>query len=350
MSVILRERKLAKGGFSLWLDYYVEGVRTSETLRGKNGRPLKLTGNKKRDYEIKALAEAIREEREKQLFNGVSINTIKKTSNLKEILSLYYERFSNYKTYYTNKTILNLFVRFIGENISIKDITKQHADSFIESQKKRNLSNNTLNLYITYMNTFFKWCLEKEYISMNPMNQIKKFKKVSTKREYLTFEEIERFSKIDKNLNTKSAFLFSCYTGLRLNDIRELKWSNIRGNEIYKKISKTGKHETLPINKTAQKILDSKNKDSVFVFELPKENKTIEYQIKAICELAGINKHITYHCSRHTFATILLTNGVDIYTVSKLLGHSSVSMTEVYSNLINQNKVNAINSIPNLEY
>ena len=349
MSVILRKRKLAKGGFSLWLDYYKEGLRTNETLKAKNGKPLKLTGNKKFDYEVLALAESIREEREKQISNGVSIKVIKRNNNLKEIIYLYLEKFNNSNTLSSAKYLFDVFIEFVGVGANIRNISKEQANDFIEYIQQRKVKNTTINHYITYFNTFFNWCIEKEYISNNPFNHIKKFKKQSTKREYLTIEEIREFSKVDKYHNTKNAFIFSCFTGLRMIDVKNLQWKDIRGNVIYKKIQKTGNYETIPINETAMKILNDRNKDNDFIFDLPKQRRTIEYQLKAICNIAGIEKHITYHCSRHTFATILLSNGVDIYTTSKLLGHSSVSMTEIYSNLINANKVKAINSIPNLE-
>lgn len=349
MSVILRKRKLATGGFSLWLDYYKEGVRTNETLKNKNGKSLKLTGNKKSDYQVLALAEAIREERERQVLNGVSINVVKRTNNIKEILYLYLEKFNNSNTYQSAKYVFDFFIEFVGAGANIRNISKQQANEFIEEISKRKIKNTSINQYITYFKTFFNWCIEKEYISISPFKHIKKLKNESTKREYLTIEEIRAFSKVDKFHNTKNAFLFSCFTGLRLNDVINLKWNNIRGKEIYKKIEKTGKYETIPINETAMKILNDCSKENDFIFKLPKQRRTIKYHLKAICKNAGIDKHITYHCSRHTFATILLSNGVDIYTTSKLLGHSSVSMTEIYSNLINENKVKAINSIPNLE-
>lgn len=349
MGIILRKRKLANGGFSLWLDYYLNGVRTNETLKAKNGKPLKLIGNKKLDYEVLALAEAIKEEREKQVLNGVSINVIKRNNNLKEILYLYLEKFNNSNTYSTAKYMFDLFIEFVGASANIRNISKQQANDFIEEISKRKIKNTSINHYITYFKTFFNWCIEKEYISINPFNHIKKLKKESTKREYLTIEEIREFSKVDKFHNTKTAFLFSCFTGLRMIDVKNLQWIDIRGKAIYKKIEKTGKYETIPIIENAMNILNERDKENDFIFELPKQRRTIEYQLKAICNNAGIEKHITYHCSRHTFATILLSNGVDIYTTSKLLGHSSVSMTEIYSNLINENKVKAINSIPNLE-
>lgn len=350
MSVILRKRKLSKGGFSLWLDYYKNGKRTNETLYSVDGKStLKLTGNKKKDYEVLALAESIREQREKQINDGVSIGVIKRNNNVEQVLNLYLEKYVNSNSYANAKYNFQVFLNFVGAGASIKSVDKLLIDNFFIHLKDREIKNVTINQYISYLFTFFNWCIEKEYISKNPTTHIKKLKKESTKREYLTFNEIDLFSKVDKFNHTKVAFIFSCFTGLRMIDVKNLQWNDIRGNSIYLKIKKTGKYETIPLNATANKILNDIDKENDYIFNLPKQRRTIEYQLKAICELAGITKHITYHCSRHTFATILLSSGVDIYTVSKLLGHSSVSMTEIYSNLINENKVNAINSIPNLE-
>ena len=349
MSVILRKRKLSKGGFSLWIDFYIDGERTNETLKNTDGKPLKLTGNKKLDYEVLALAEAIREQREKQIEQGITLNTIKRNNNVVEVLNSYLEKYENSGSYSNAKYNYNVFLNFVGNDVTIQSIDKSKIDKFLIHLKERNIKNVTINQYVSYLFTFFNWCIEKEYISKNPTAHIKKLKKESTKREYLTFEEIDLFSKVDKFNHTKTAFIFSCFTGLRMIDVKNLRWNDIRGNSIYLKIKKTGKYETIPLNATANKILNDIDKENDYIFNLPKQRRTIEYQLKAIYELAGITKHITYHCSRHTFATILLTSGVDIFTVSKLLGHSSVSMTEIYSNLINENKVTAINSIPNLE-
>ena len=104
----------------------------------------------------------------------------------------------------------------------------------------------------------------------------------------------------------------------------------------------------MPLHKNALNIINQQRKDGRTygkIFLLSANNNT-QSHIKKWVENAGINKHITWHCARHTFATLNLTYGTDIYTVSKLLGHRDIRTTQVYAKLIDKKKVEAINKLP----
>ena len=148
----------------------------------------------------------------------------------------------------------------------------------------------------------------------------------------------------------KNAYLFSCFCGLRISDIMLLKWKNIikdRGAYTLEIVMKKTKDPIyLPLSDQALKWLPSQSgktaEDKVFYIPL------FNYVNPALAEWAkkaGLNKHMTFHTARHTFATMMLTLGADLYTVSKLLGHSDVKITQVYAKIVNQKKNDAVNLV-----
>ena len=145
-------------------------------------------------------------------------------------------------------------------------------------------------------------------------------------------------------------FLFGCFTGLRLSDIRGLEWGNIskRDGSLFLsiKMQKTREPLIMKLNKQAIKWMPEKQKDSG-VFALPGNNVTVNRILKIWAKNAGIKKDICFHMSRHTFATMELTLGADLYVVSKLLGHTNVGTTQIYADIINKRRDEAVELIDN---
>jgi len=166
----------------------------------------------------------------------------------------------------------------------------------------------------------------------------------------LTIQEVRKLNRnVCGNKDVKDAFIFSCFTGLRYSDVLNLKWSNIKKDKIEFIQKKTGGVEYLPIAEEAKKILKkkAKSKSNESVFHLPKKPVIWEH-IQNWKKAAEIDKKVSFHTARHTFATLSLTMGTDLYTVSKLLGHKSISTTQVYAKIIDKKKVQAINKLPSL--
>ena len=148
----------------------------------------------------------------------------------------------------------------------------------------------------------------------------------------------------------KRAALFSALTGLRFSDIKNLVWGEIHhsvenGYSIQFTQQKTKGVEVLPISEQAYSLMGERKEPSDKVFEgltySAYENKHLYQWIGA----AGITKDITFHCFRHTFATLQLSHGTDIYTVSKMLGHRELKTTQIYAKIIDQTKREAANKI-----
>lgn len=144
------------------------------------------------------------------------------------------------------------------------------------------------------------------------------------------------------------AYLFACFSGLRISDIRALRWKNIivEDGQFFAMLfmQKTGKELKIPLPDKAMEIISIRGNDEDKVFFLP-SNPTVEDNLKKWAEAAGINKHLTFHTARHTYATLLLTLGADLYTVSKMLGHTNVATTQIYAKVVDKKKVDAVNLV-----
>jgi len=170
-----------------------------------------------------------------------------------------------------------------------------------------------------------------------------------SKMEYLTIDELKSIAKTDcRNDNLKRAFLFCCLTGLRYSDVKKIKWNDlITGSNGYTELQfkqqKTKGIMYLQISNEALKWIPDRDctKGDDYIFALPKNdqtNKVLGRWVKA----AGVKKKITFHCSRHTAATLSLTLGNSLEVTSKLMGHSKISTTQVYGKIVNEARRTAV--------
>ena len=165
----------------------------------------------------------------------------------------------------------------------------------------------------------------------------------------MTAEELKALAAAKcPNEQVKAAFLFSCFCGLRLSDIEGLTWDAIRQDgdtwRLETRMQKTRQIIYLPLSIAARRYLPEraeKGPESL-VFDLPKR-VTTQCDIRTWVKRAGIEKNISFHCARHTFATLALTQGADLYSISKLLGHTNVTTTQIYATIIDQRKQDAAN-------
>jgi site-specific recombinase XerD len=161
-------------------------------------------------------------------------------------------------------------------------------------------------------------------------------------------EEIIRLAETDcGNPITKRAFLFCLNTGLRFNDVSDLRYEHIVDNQIRKKQNKTGKMVTIDLNPTAVKLIGPIGKPEDFIFILPSFTACLS-TIRNWAARAGINKKITWHSARHSFGTILTMNNTHIVTVKNLMGHSKLEHTQKYTHVIDQLRAQAVNTLPDL--
>ena len=181
--------------------------------------------------------------------------------------------------------------------------------------------------------------------------KVKPIKEAETRREPLTIEELNSLIKTHcNNPLLKRAALFSALTGLRWSDIEKLKWGEVefvkgRGYFLNFDQEKTEGVEVHPISEQAFQILGERGGQGDRVFEGLKYSAFQNKQLYQWIGAAGITKDITFHNFRHTYATLQLANGTDIYTVSKLLGHKSIKTTQIYTKVVDETKRKAANRI-----
>ncbi|MAP35412.1 MAG: recombinase [Halomonas sp.] len=369
MKVTLRQRRKGKR-ISLYLDYYENGNRKYEYLKlyltpepdkGSLTKAQKLENKK-----ILQLAESIRAKRHLEIQNNIYgfENKEKKQGNFFVYLEQWIERRSESKGNLAvwNSTLKHLKA-YYPSGISFERIDEEWVEGFKEyldkkalSRSKRELSQNTKSAYFKKLLAVLRQAVKEKVIQYNPAIYVENFKEEDTHMEFLTLEEVRKlFSTDSKHPQLKNAFLFSCLTGLRWSDITKLQWSEIQysesyGNFIRFKQKKTKGAETLPISEQAFEMLGEKGEPTQKVFENINNVQRNYDLLKDWVGDAEIKKNITFHCARHSFATLQLTLGTDIYTVSKMLGHKNLKTTQIYAKVIDDKKKQAayrINLNPN---
>lgn len=326
----LRQKKERNGKISLFLDKYDNGKRTYEYLR------MYLTGNKKEDEITLAVAERICEERNKSIEVEFDCNNEIGRMTIHNFIDLYFVRY---------KAIKNI----IPPTDKVSQLNKDYERIFTDKVRNGNYADSTKVTYIREFRAVKNRAIDLDGVPMFKSPKLK-IKYAPKERVYLTMDELKRLGNIeikDRHLDgNRRAFCFSCLTGLRVSDIRNLCWDNISEQDGYKRITftqkKTKSTEYLDISNSAYRFLGNRGTGKIFDVKL--WNK----QLTRIMPLADIDKHITYHCARHTFAIMMLGLGVDIYTLSKLLGHSDIAVTQVYARILDQNKRSAVDLIPEI--
>ncbi|HRB00589.1 MAG TPA: site-specific integrase [Ignavibacteria bacterium] len=374
MKVKLNQRKLKDGKLSLYLEYYlgyskdkagkIRHNRKKENLELYLLESPKNTKEKQSNKDIQMLAEKILTKRQAEINAGKHgfSDDSKSKINLVEYYSKLTENRKQSKGNYGNwDASLKHLIKFCDpDTTTFKEVdevfVKRFKDFLLKEPLVRETDTLSINSAHSYFNKF-KACLNQAFqdkiINENPATRIKGIKPETTEREYLTFDEIQKIAKIECRYDVlKRAFLFSCITGLRWSDINKLKWSEVQdfnsGYRITFTQKKTKGLEYLDISQQARDILGEEGLPEERVFKGLKYSSYVNLELQKWCMKAGITKNITFHCARHTFATLQLTLGTDIFTVSKLLGHKDLKTTQVYSNIIDQKKIDAINKIPEI--
>ena len=205
------------------------------------------------------------------------------------------------------------------------------------------ISQNTAATYFSIFKAALKQAFVDGYLESDLSDKIKDIQEKESRREYLTLEELNKLVATPCERGVfKRAALFSALTGLRHIDIQNLKWSEIsmEGNQarLHFTQQKTKGFEYTPISEQALQLCGESGKPEQFVFEDLPDPSWISRPLKQWIEDAGIKKNITFHCLRHTFATLQLSSGTNIYTVSKMLGHTDVKTTQIYAKVVDEKK------------
>ncbi len=372
--VKLRQKPISGNRQSLYLDFYpaiIHPETGEQTRREFLGLYItdraKTPIDKQHNKETLQLAEQIKQKRENhinkpEIYTGYEKEQLKIKEQGEQNFIQYFKilaekkKSSNYDNWISAFKYLELFT---SGNLKFTDLNEKFCNDFKEyllttKKDKRNETTLSQNSALSYFNKFkasLKQAYKDGYLKTDLNTKISPIKQAETQRNFLTIEELNSLVKTNcQNPLLKTAALFSALTGLRFSDIQKLVWGEleyIEGNGYFIRFKqqKTKGVEMMPISEQAFSFLGERKENKCKVFEglnySAYENKHLAKWIG----LAGIEKDITFHCFRHTFATLQLSNGTDIYTVSKMLGHRELKTTQIYAKIIDKTKREAANKI-----
>lgn len=267
------------------------------------------------------------------------------------------------KNYSVWMSTLKHLKAFTSPNLKLTEINEEHLNRFkqyLQSEKltksETTLSQNSASSYFNKVKACLREAYNNKMIVDNPASRVKSIPAGESRREFLTTEEIQLLYKTEcHDPKIKRAFLFSVLTGLRFSDVQKLRWCDLQHSEqhghfIRFQQQKTKNHEMLPVTEQVVSLLGSRSEDEEQrIFKGLKYSAHNNHLLLYWVKNAGINKHITFHSARHTHACLLLSQGVDIYTVSKMLGHKEIKTTQIYLKVMDTSKVHAVSKIPVFE-
>ena len=374
IKVKLRQKAISGKRKSLYLDFYPpiphpdNGTMTRRQflalyIQAKASSPIDKESNK----EVLKLAEQIRSKREIELskpeiYMEYEREQLKIREKGERSFIDYFRMLadkrqsSNHDNWVSAYKYLHTFT---GGCLKFADLDEKFCNEFKEHllTTKSNKSEKAVlsqNSAVSYFNKF-KAALKQAYkdgiLSADLNSRVEPIKTAEVKRSFLTIEELNALVKTDcPNPLLKRAALFSALTGLRFSDIEKLIWGEIEyingsGYFIQFKQQKTKGIEVLPISEQAYNLLGERQDTAARVFEGLNYSAYSNKHLAKWIGMAGITKDITFHCFRHTFATLQLSNGTDIYTVSKMLGHRELKTTQIYAKVIDKTKREAADKI-----
>jgi integrase len=358
MKISLRSRPTETGKRSLYLDFYDNGKRWYESLS------LYTIGDRDKDKQTQRLAEAILSQR--RLDAAATDNDVPSPNRSKLDFIEYCRKLGETKPSENTRlvwknTIAHLETFANGKGITFGSVNERFLEDFRDYLLKH-VSPNTAGVYLARVKTACRKAVNQQILHRYLGADIT-VKKQKTHREYLTLEELQKLEQTPpENQAVRDGFLFACFAGLRFSDVKALTWDQIRTEGdltlLWFTQEKTKDAEALPLSPQAVEILEAQRETKPSpkivhaigkntVFKLPAQ-QTVDKALKRWAKRAGITKAVSFHVGRHTFATLGLDNGIDLYVMSKLLGHRRRETTEIYAKVIDKSKRDAVNKMPRL--
>lgn len=385
--VKLRFKKCRNGEQSIYLDLYQDGQRAYEFLKDDKNKALRLLpligtpdevkAIKARNHQIMLRAEAVRLKREQEV---IELGKVEKqvTSLGKMLLKdwlMQYDSLISLSIGIARRTQLkNLefhLKNWLGQKydtMQMQQLTTDHFREFLKhlrNYKRQSkmypdevytLSGNSIYEVFSSLKSCMYRAFKEGIISKNPLDGMKDNgelpKHPHVQKAFLTANEVKALINTPcRREDIKRAFLFSVFCGLRISDILKLKWSEIvhdgENTRLELTMQKTQDPISMKLSEQALMWLPERNDatPSDLVFSTLPTQRHISKALKQWREKAQIQKDFTFHTARHTFATLMINQNVDIYTVSKLLGHRNLNTTRVYAELISKTKDNAVDKL-----
>ena len=372
-NVTLRKRTLPSGKISLYLDFFpaVYNPKTSRFSRReylglylfakpKNSTEKAMNSENLHKAEI-ICANRFNEMNKQQIYTAFELERI----HLKEVGEKSFIQFLK-QTAGTKegnnadiwKYAIIHFEKYLkNEDLLMQDIDLTVMEDFRDyllkakclRKKGKFLEQNTALSYFNKIKATLRKAYKKGYLQKDVNAAVESIKEQESQRNFLTMEEARRlYDTPCKKETVRRASFFSLLTGMRYSDIAKLTWDELQhsGEGYYIRFiqQKTDRPVTLPIADEAAELLGTKNASQGKIFhDLKKWD--VDRLLPIWIRDAGIDKHITFHCFRHTYATLQMASGTDIFTVSKMLGHKNIKTTQIYTKIIDEKKKETTNKI-----
>ena len=367
--VRIREKVLGDGTISLYLDMYHKGNRKKEGLKLYLIPETSPTA-KQQNKNTRRLAEQIKAQRILDIQKDGLVDWEKLKKSRTTLVS-WLEDFvtceaqlspSGVVSKRNAKVRVEEYLASIGKpDLRLSEVDREFCRGFVtflrtckSHRGKETISETTARLLMYRIAAAMDKAVIEGLIPNNPFRALdakEKPKIRASRREFLTVEELKVLINTPCRFDiVKRAFLFSCFTGLRYSDMKSLLWSEVHtaadGKTLYieHRQVKTKKTVTIPLSEEALRWIPKQvdGIDRVF-HELKVSTSTVEMVLKEWMKDCKIDKHITYHCSRHTAATLAISAGAELYSVSKILGHRNLVSTQVYAKVNLDKKIETVN-------
>jgi len=377
----LMSREITGGKHSLYLEYYVGYKKTynekkdkynNVAIRKKEFLKLYLIDKpktpieKQENKDILEVAKEIQFKKKTQFqtdSTGIVLRSNLKNTNFLDFLESFINNYKK-KDIRTFKRVLTQFKIFLEENYPLlsksirpNQITSEMVSDFLDFLQSKFRGEGPHSLYKRFKRVV-KYAVKKKLINENPCDDIScQVDNLALKKDVLSVDEILTLAGTTyngQNNEIRRAFIFCCYTGIRYCDIKELKYKDIDYSNKFLKFDQlktTGKSSNsnveIPLNDGLIELIGNGEREEN-VFRLPSHTMCLK-ALRTWTKKAGINKHISWHCARHSFGVNILNSGANIKTVSSLLGHSTLKMTERYVRANDELKREAIDSLPEIK-
>lgn len=344
-----------------------DGSKTFKPKRDDNGV---IICRSEKDQETMLYADGVRKLRQREydnadLYSDTESAQVEQKERLQQNFIEYFKKTaakrhanSSESIQFNWKRVYELLKLFSGDTLLFSQIDNRTAEEFkfflmtapCGGSKSGTISQNTAATYFSIFKAALKQAFIDGYLQVDLSAKIKGIQEQESRREYLTVEELNTLANTPCERDVlKRAALFSALTGLRHCDIQKLQWTEIsmNGNQVQLHFTqqKTKGVEYMPISQQALALCGEPRQPEQLVFEDLPDPAWISKPLKRWIEAANIKKKISFHCFRHTYATLQLSSGTDIYTVSKMLGHTNVKTTQIYAKVVDEKKNKAAQAI-----
>lgn len=389
----LKKKVMSDGNLSLYLDYYLGRIKVTDeetgevkskvqrkreflhlTLLASPRTPIERQQNK----DILLEAQRIRLEREQELKEGKFGYRLKKSKEIN-----FFDYFQSYIESYKKKDIrmieiaLHRFQDFLRDTaeyrkfqkrITPQQISREMMLAFTEYLQSRSVGEGARGIFARFKKVYKSCGVKYKFSYTEPFTDVEgkmisiKIDEKQLRKEILSLDEIAQLASThydNENPNIRRAFLFCLYAGLRFCDVKDLTFANVDfANRLLKfEQSKTKGHSAnsgvwIPLEETHLKLIGEPSQPDnrrELIFPLPSYEMCLK-ALKRWVKRAGISKHISWHCARHSFAVNILNEGANIKTVASLLGHSDLRHTEKYTRAVDSLKRQATASLPPLKF